>query len=330
MMSTTHIAVGIVLASAAMGSMARASDENATTVSATRGPVTITATMSPKSPFAGEHITLTIDVHAAAGVHVQTPLITPTDGMIGHFNVLADEQLPDLPHADGGRHFGQRFTLDTFQTGDILLPALDVHFSDERGEMPIAGSVAVPSIDLMVQSSLEPGEADLRPMHGFHDVQAEMVFSWWWMLVPVGLAGGALGLWFWMRRGSVAAAIVLTPAQQARRELARVEAQGLLERGATDEYFARVTDIVRRYLEARFGLHAPRATTAEFLRIAKSNDELDADHRAQLQHLLTLADLVKFARHEPPAEAPAQAMHTALAFVDDTDLPEPEFAGGAA
>ena len=37
-------------------------------VEATRGPVAVTATMTPAEPAAGEHITLHLDVRAAAGV----------------------------------------------------------------------------------------------------------------------------------------------------------------------------------------------------------------------------------------------------------------------
>ena len=135
---------------------------------------------------------------------------------------------------------------------------------------------------------------------------------------------------------AVGAAVELTPAERARRDLLALEQDQLLERGEQDTYFARVTDILRLYLEARFDLHAPRKTTREFLNDAERDAALEPNHRAVLHRLLQLADLVKFARHEPHVDAGHDAMRTARTFVDDTEpTSEPhtqtlEPAGGAA
>ena len=60
---------------------------------------------------------------------------------------------------------------------------------------------------------------------------------------------------------------------------------------------ADLTDVVRRYLEARFQLRAERQTTAEFLADLERNDLLLGDKdRKFLRSFLASADMVKFAR----------------------------------
>ena len=60
---------------------------------------------------------------------------------------------------------------------------------------------------------------------------------------------------------------------------------------------ADLTDVVRRYLEARFQLRAERQTTAEFLADLERNDSLlEEKDRKFLRSFLASADMVKFAR----------------------------------
>lgn len=71
---------------------------------------------------------------------------------------------------------------------------------------------------------------------------------------------------------------------------------------APERSVARLTDIVREYMEERFHLRAERQTTAEFMSdLERGKGGLDERHRSFLREFLTAADLVKFAR--VPADA---------------------------
>lgn len=85
----------------------------------------------------------------------------------------------------------------------------------------------------------------------------------------------------------------------------------------------RLSDVVRNYLEARFELHAPCQTTAEFLRdLERSDSPLVELDRVFLKDFLVAGDLVKFARQ--PADLPAitHAVGRAEALVRGT-IPTP-------
>jgi hypothetical protein len=93
------------------------------------------------------------------------------------------------------------------------------------------------------------------------------------------------------------------------------------------EYYFRLADIVRGYIERRFGLLAPERTTEEFLREARQDRSLTAEQKDMLGRFLRAADLVKFALHRPePAEA-ASALAAARRFVTETAPRDADAAG---
>jgi hypothetical protein len=85
-----------------------------------------------------------------------------------------------------------------------------------------------------------------------------------------------------------------------------------------DDFFVEISDIVRRYLEGRFALHAPELTTEEFLEVAAGSPDLSADHRRFLQTFLGNADRVKFARFVPAATEVEGVLSAVRGFLQQT------------
>jgi hypothetical protein len=109
------------------------------------------------------------------------------------------------------------------------------------------------------------------------------------------------GLWFaWRNRKqpiavtSPSADEALAAWAEAMREIERCSA--LLRTELSREYAIAATGVVRRYLERRFGLHAPRLTTEEFFAAVRVAGSLPEAHRGSLGDYLTLCDLMKFGR----------------------------------
>ena len=148
-------------------------------------------------------------------------------------------------------------------------------------------------------------------------------------------AGAALILiaglaFFLLRRRREHRAPPLPPHEIAQRELAQLDALGLLERGELKQYYSRLTDILRRYIELRFGIMAPERTTDEFLVEAKRSEALRDEDKARLAEILQSADMVKFARHEPPIDDARRAFEIAEGFVKATIATPEELQSGAA
>jgi len=89
---------------------------------------------------------------------------------------------------------------------------------------------------------------------------------------------------------------MLSPAAWALRELDRLCAIDLSADGTAEKFPTLLSDVLRRYLELRFRLRAPRQTTAEFLVTMQESTQLSPDQQTLLRAFLERCDLAKFAR----------------------------------
>ena len=136
------------------------------------------------------------------------------------------------------------------------------------------------------------------------------------LLVAVPLA---ILAWVWWRRkptGRAAAQVRETAAARARSRLS--ESWGLLDR--PEPFCTLLSEIVRVYLEERFGLRAPDQTTEEFLEGLRESLALDLRHKELLRDFMFQCDLVKFARGEPERADLERLHQMASALVDETGV----------
>jgi hypothetical protein len=132
----------------------------------------------------------------------------------------------------------------------------------------------------------------------------------------------AILAWVWWRRkpsGPAAARVRETAAARARTRLA--ESWGALDR--PEAFCTLLSEIIRIYLEERFGLRAPDQTTEEFLDGLRESLALDLGHKDLLREFLVQCDLVKFARGEPERADLERLHQMASALVDETGVDSP-------
>jgi len=141
-----------------------------------------------------------------------------------------------------------------------------------------------------------------------------------WALIALGvIAAVALLVWWIRRRRARRAAIIapevrLPPEAIAFMELDRIAGLDLPGRGEFKTHYTLVVDVVRHYLEARYGVLAMDRTTWELLGDLAARDvRIDG-----LSVLLEEADLVKFAKHVPAREDASRAIERAREIVRAT------------
>jgi hypothetical protein len=200
-------------------------------------------------------------------------------------------------------------TLITLDLEEARLPGLAVEFHTPTGDTLIAfgDEVVIP-----VRHIAAAG-AESRPLK---EQWVAPRRYWKWIVAATALIAAAAVLIWWLRRR--ARRVLEEPTEPrlpadyvALTELTRIEKMNLLRSGEFKTYYSLVTDAVRTYLNARFGVDAMDRTTAELL------DELDDRGRRvdKLDDLLHEADLVKFAKHVPAVDAGVSAMSSAREIV---------------
>ncbi len=107
------------------------------------------------------------------------------------------------------------------------------------------------------------------------------------------------------------------PHLRAIRELEALHNQKVWQNNKHKLYYTRLTEILRDYLDGRYGIGAKEMTTDEIVEaIAPLN--LTDKNRADLRSTLSLADFVKFAKHIPTPEENEEAYYKVYYFVEET------------
>jgi hypothetical protein len=107
------------------------------------------------------------------------------------------------------------------------------------------------------------------------------------------------------------------PHEIALEALARLEQSPLLERGEVKEYHIQVSDIIRSYVEGRFGVQALEMTTRDIL-LGMEKAGVAASTRDGLREFLLPCDMVKFAKSRPGGEASRETLALGRKWVQDT------------
>lgn len=108
---------------------------------------------------------------------------------------------------------------------------------------------------------------------------------------------------------------------RALQKLQEIRAQKLWQNGDYKLYYSGISDVLRAYLEERFQIPAMEQTTFEImqhLRYASISNEV----QQKLKQVLTLADLVKFAKEKPLPNENEWAIESAMDVIEQTIKPE--------
>ncbi len=134
------------------------------------------------------------------------------------------------------------------------------------------------------------------------------------LAVPVLLA--IVGWYVLRRRSSTLAFFSPPPHETALRALDELSLK--LSEQNQRGFVMEASQIVRIYIQARFGVRAPHRSTEEFLREVHAGDRLLQQHQESLGGFLTGCDLVKFARHQVLLAQMTQLLEDARRFVEAT------------
>ena len=227
---------------------------------------------------------------------------------------------------DGKVRTGQTYIIEPYVAGPLMIPEIEVRYRDKAGADEQQKTVSTEAFEVEVEP-VASAEDEAAEMRDIHDPLA-MPFPVAWAIGGALLAIAAVvGAWLWWRSKHAAPPEPEAPPEPADaialRELDALLAQGLEQEGRVKELYGGVSDILRRYIEARFGLHAPEQTTEEFLAELRRTLGFDPVHRSLLRQFLEHTDLVKFAEARPAPPQVAATIAACRRFIVETK-PQPE------
>ncbi len=189
-------------------------------------------------------------------------------------------------------------TLSYYRTGRQALPEIDILGSDGTRIGYKIPEVAIKAVN-------EKGEfQDIEPPLELGGNYRRLVYL---ALGLLALGGAVFGLLQYIRRRRASAVVpveAVAPYAVFVREVELLKARGLLEAGQIGEFVTGLSDIFRRFLSSQFGFDALEMTNPEILRALENRLSALRYGRiyADVERILYLWDLAKFAEYAPPAE----------------------------
>lgn len=282
--------------------------------------VVVSAQLDSAQLMIGDQCGLHLQAVAENGEQVQFPVYG--EQLIGDVEIVDRTPIDTLSLRDGRKQLSQTLTVTSFKDSLFFIPPVvftvgeDTFYSE-----PLTLNVIQPFEVDTTQNAI----TDIKPVY-------KAPIWWWgifrWVLLALGLAGIAIGIFYLVRymkkrKASVgeeeSAPELLRPAEEvALEKLDKIKEEKLWQQGRVKDYHTDLTDTIREYIARRFSISSQEQTSSEILSdmqpILKDEKEL----YASLKRMLSLADLVKFAKWNPLPDENEQALRSAYEFVNAT------------
>jgi hypothetical protein len=280
-----------------------------------RGVAEVRAFADRSAMTVGDRATLTVEVDHERSLQAE---FLPPAGEFGGLSVRDTKKIPLRTLGKDQVRESIVYTLETFTVGSYVIPPQSVQIKAPSGETKI---LKTPEIFIEVKSVMKPGEKE-----ALRDIKLPLVLRggfpvWILVLFAAGLLTAAgLGIWFFYFAGRRSEKLLppLPPDVLALKELARIEALGLIHKHQMKEYYYLVSNCLRKYLEDRFNFKAPEQTTEEFLGSVVAGDILEGRQINILKEYLRHCDLVKYAKLDPEMAEAKALLATTRQFIEET------------
>lgn len=248
----------------------------------------------------GDQINFTVTIEKPVGYLISLPVFRDT--IIRNIEILKGPFSDTTMMKDGRISIRQKYLITSFDSGFYQVPPVYAelstgtlikrYYSDYSVLRVMRSRITPPDTAMKIFDIVKPIRAPLKPGE---------ILPWVLLLVIAGVA-----VWYAiklirkmkMKKKGEEPVIPAEPAHIiAFRELEKLKADQLWQKGELKAYYTVLSEILRQYLENRFGISSLELTTIETLNaLTRSGFKDDVSFR-KLKAVLTTSDLVKFAKY---------------------------------
>ena len=280
----------------------------------------VSAAIDSTTLFIGDQTDLHLRATCEVGEQVQLPMLD--EQLIPGIEIV-DRTIIDTTTLNDGRiQYNQYLTLTSFEDSLFYIEPLPF----------VSGDDTVWSESLML-NVVQPFEIDSTDI-AITDIKGiyRAPIWWWgilrWVLLALAIVGVGFGGYYLInylqnRMGKKEEEDLptepLRPAEEvALEKLDAIREQKIWQAGQVKEYHTQLTDVLREYIDRRFEVSSAEQTSDETLRAMRPLLSEKKDIFEQLRKMLTLADLVKFAKWTTTPDENETSLRSAYTFVKET------------
>lgn len=304
-------------------------------VSAGAAPLSASVTTDSLQLIMGSKARLKINVVKPAGYGLLAG--EPKVGSeFGGLDIL-DAAIDSTQMADGRTSVNYTYTYQAFNPGPQTIPPL-TYFAIVDGEIDSVKTdpliIKVMAVDVDSLATIHFDTPVMTTERHWVDYIPDVVADYWWvwLIVVLVVAAALIVWWLIVKKGRLnrVARIFRKPVEppydMAIRRLDEIRGQRLALSGNDKHYFTELTDVLRTYLNGRFGIYAMEMTTKQILAAMAANPET-APFCESIAPVLALADSVKFAKLSTTPDENTAAYRDVRTMVEQTkpvETPDPK------
>lgn len=266
----------------------------------------------------GDQQHFTFKVKSEPGVKIIFPQLKDT--LVAGVELISGPVRDSVKEKDGRWLFEEKYVITAFDTGVYVIPSLPItvegsEYNNVLRTDPVAFVVNTYQVDP------QKGNYDIVMPYAAPWTFAEILPYFLWSLLVLAIL--VLVIWLWLRHKKNKPLFTprkeeIPPYVKAIRSLDEIKGGKLWQAGREKEYYTRLTDTVRLYLDEEFSIPAMEQTSTETLRALENCREVQANERGKLAEMLSTADFVKFAKFTPLQDENARYLDVAYDFVNTT------------
>lgn len=254
--------------------------------------------------------------------------LIPVDTLVKEVEVIDMSKADTTDLGNNRLQINRSMIIQSFDSGLYTLPPIryvsggDTSFTDNLTLKVVP--VAVDSLaTIHGYASVEEGESR------WYDFLPDWITDYWYiyLMALIIIAGGIAAYLLLTKKGRsviLPAKKPIPPYELALQQLNELRERHLCENGQEKEFYTRLTEILRDYLERRFGINAMEMTSTQIVSTLSDNEQTRQPNR-YMKQVLEVADFVKFAKVRPLPDDNVKSFNSALQFVEDTrPAPQPE------
>jgi hypothetical protein len=267
----------------------------------------------------GDHLVMKLVINAQPGTEVILPKFD-ADSIGPNLEIIKRDTV-DKAALGGDTIYSQNIIMSAYEQGRYFLSPLKIYFRNKTTGVVDSAytndwqlTVTAPAVD--TTKPIKSIKAPLKVVYKLNEFT-------WWIVAGILLLAAIIAFILYRRYKKKPAPVVTRPRPKepahiwANKELKKLEQEKLWQTDQVKQYHSRLTDILRSYLEYRFGYYAMEATTEEIITEVNKR-EIGMDASARLRDTLRLADFVKFAKMSPAPDQNTKSIQDAFAFVEMT------------
>ena len=282
--------------------------------------VQVEASIDSIQIFVGEQVHVTLSATAKEQSKVEFPQFKPTEYITPGIEVLGAEELESKQQDNGFVTRRMVYTMTSFDDTLYYIPPMKVKIDGKPYESK--------SLALKVLS-IEVDTTNVDQFFGPKDVQdnpfqwSDWSLSFWLSVLFLLLLAVVYYLYLRLRDNKPIITHIrivkrLLPHQKALQQIEQIKADKMVSSENSKEYYTKLTDTLRKYIEERYGFSAMEMTSSEIIDHLMATQDESA--LSELRHLFLTADLVKFAKYSTLINENDANLVNAIDFINQTKL----------